>query len=129
MYIFSLLSIRGNGIYLIILKVSKKFRLFKIDFSFLCRKTLKLYVKENNFNKGLKYKSDDILKVVKISTGKPGVLQFIGLQRVGHDLETKQQQKFKTLSLRGVYTLNNPLTQMPCPLQRSHVLCCVSVPV
>ena len=112
MYIFSLLSIRGNGIYLIILKVSKKFRLFKIDFSFLCRRTLKLYVKENHFNKGLKYKSDDILKVVKNLTGKPDELQPKGLQRVGHDLETEQQQKFKTLSLRGVYTLNNPLTQM-----------------
>ena len=27
-------------------------------------------------------------------TGKPGVLQFMGLQRVGHDLATKQQQVF-----------------------------------
>ena len=26
-------------------------------------------------------------------TGKPGVLQFMGLQRVGHDLVTKQQQQ------------------------------------
>ena len=25
-------------------------------------------------------------------TGKPGVLQFMGLQRVGHDLVTEQQQ-------------------------------------
>ena len=26
-------------------------------------------------------------------TGKPGVLQFMGLQRVGHDLVTEQQQQ------------------------------------
>ena len=53
------------------------------------------------------------------------MLQSMGLQRVGHDLEIKQQ-KLKTLSLRGVYTLNDPLTQIPYPLQRSHDLCCVS---
>ena len=27
-------------------------------------------------------------------TGKPGVLQSMGLQRVGHDLATEQQQEF-----------------------------------
>ena len=26
-----------------------------------------------------------------VKTGKPGVLQFTGLQRVGHDLATEQQ--------------------------------------
>lgn len=35
-------SIKGSGIHLIIFKVSKKFRLFKTDSSFLCKITLKL---------------------------------------------------------------------------------------
>ena len=36
-------------------------------------------------------------------TGKPGVLQSIGLQRVGHDLGTKQQQRYSTLSRASRY--------------------------
>ena len=28
-----------------------------------------------------------------IRTGKPGVLQSMGLQRIGHDLATEQQQE------------------------------------
>ena len=32
-------------------------------------------------------------------TGKPGVLQFIGSQRVGHDLVTEQQQMVRILKL------------------------------
>ena len=27
-----------------------------------------------------------------VRTGKPGMLQFMGLQKVGHDLGTEQQQ-------------------------------------
>ena len=36
-------------------------------------------------------------------TGKPGVLQSIGLQRVGHDLATEQQQRYSTLSRASRY--------------------------
>ena len=40
-------------------------------------------------------------------TGKPGMLQSMGSQRVGHDLATEQQfcklQKEKTLRLREIY--------------------------
>ena len=32
-------------------------------------------------------------------TGKPGVFQFIGSQRVGHDLATEQQQMIRILKL------------------------------
>ena len=50
-------------------------------------------------------------------TGKPGALQFMGSQRVGHDLVTEQQQQFYIelfeplvihLGLRGGSVVKNP---------------------
>ena len=41
-------------------------------------------------------------KIVK--TGKPGVLQSMGLQRVRHDLATEQQQSLQMHSLCKIIT-------------------------
>ena len=35
----------------------------------------------------------NLSKLQEIKTGKPGVLQSMGLQRVGYDLMTEQQQE------------------------------------
>ena len=54
----------------------------------------------------------EVWEIVK--EGKPGVLQFMGSQRVGHDQATEQQQLG-----RGYYTnaslLNAPPTSLPIP--------------
>ena len=47
-------------------------------------------------------------------TGKPGKMQFMGLQRAGHDLETEQQQKQQNISaaayVRSFWSLEEKMT-------------------
>ena len=39
--------------------------------------------------------------------GKPGMLQSMGLQGVGHNLATEQQQQIKLLKIRSFHTSEN----------------------
>ena len=45
-------------------------------------------------------------------TEKPGVLQFMGSQRVGHDLATEQQPSIKLCGCNSIYLFSPSLTNM-----------------
>ena len=55
-------------------------------------------------------------------TGKPGVLQFTGLQRIGHNLATEQGTKSHTLQLRVCMPQLRPKTNKYLKKNRS---CCI----
>ena len=40
---------------------------------------------------------------LEIRTGRPGMLQSVGSQRVGHDWTTEQKQLFKVLNLNYIF--------------------------
>ena len=50
---------------------------------------------------------DTVETVSDFRTGKPGKLQSMGLQGVGHNLATEQQQQIKLLKIRSFHTSEN----------------------